>query len=174
MELPALGMPLEHGGTGADHVTQAIMVEELSRACASTSLMMLISKLGMIPVMNWGYEDRKQRYLSRIASGEIQASYCLSEPDAGSDVASMKTRAVRDGDDYVLNGASTGSPTPASPTSTPCSPRPIRAPVTEGSPPSWSRSSGASRSASWRRRWACGAARPARSSSRTCEFPRPT
>jgi alkylation response protein AidB-like acyl-CoA dehydrogenase len=105
MELSALGIPVEHGGHGADHVTQAIMVEELSRACASTSLTMIISKLGMIPVMQWGSEELKREYLPRIASGEWQASYCLSEPDAGSDVASMKTRAVRDGDSYILNGA---------------------------------------------------------------------
>ena len=104
MELPALGLPEAYGGAGADHVTQAIMVEELARACASTSLMVLISKLGMIPVMNWGTEELKQRYLPRVAAGQSQASYCLSEPDAGSDVASMKTRAVRDGDDYVLSG----------------------------------------------------------------------
>jgi len=104
MELPALGIPAEYGGAGADHVTQAIMVEELSRVCASTSLIVLISKLGMIPVMNWGSEALKSKYLSCVASGEIQGSYCLSEPDAGSDVASMKTRAVRDGDDYILNG----------------------------------------------------------------------
>jgi alkylation response protein AidB-like acyl-CoA dehydrogenase len=105
MELPALGVPTEHGGHGADHVTQAIMVEEVSRACASTSLSMLISKLGMIPVMNWGSEALKAKYLPRIASGEWQGSYCLSEADAGSDVASMKTRAVRDGDSYILNGS---------------------------------------------------------------------
>ena len=104
MELPALGVPAEYGGSGADHVTQAIMIEELSRVCASTSLTMLISKLGMIPVINWGSEELKQKYLPRIASGEWQASYCLSEPDAGSDVAAMKTRAVRDGDDYVISG----------------------------------------------------------------------
>ncbi|MHB8670184.1 MAG: acyl-CoA dehydrogenase family protein [Acidimicrobiales bacterium] len=104
MELPALGLPVEHGGAGADHVTQALMVEELSRVCASTSLIVLISKLGMIPVMNWGSEPLKARYLPRVASGESQASYCLSEPDAGSDVASMKTRAVRDGDHYVITG----------------------------------------------------------------------
>jgi len=105
MELPALGLPTEYGGHGADHVTQAIMVEEVSRACASTSLSMLISKLGMIPVMNWGSEALKAKYLPRIASGEWQGSYCLSEADAGSDVASMKTRAVRDGDSYILNGS---------------------------------------------------------------------
>jgi alkylation response protein AidB-like acyl-CoA dehydrogenase len=104
MELPALGIPAEYGGSGADHVTQAIMIEELARACASTSLMVLISKLGMIPIINWGSDELRRRYLPRVASGESQASYCLSEADAGSDVASMKTRAVRDGASYVLSG----------------------------------------------------------------------
>ncbi|HEV2369743.1 MAG TPA: acyl-CoA dehydrogenase family protein [Acidimicrobiales bacterium] len=105
MELPALGLPVAYGGAGADHVTQAIMVEELARVCGSSSLFVLISKLGMIPVMLWGSEELKRRYLPRVASGAAQASYCLSEADAGSDVASMKTRAVRDGDHYVLTGS---------------------------------------------------------------------
>jgi alkylation response protein AidB-like acyl-CoA dehydrogenase len=104
LELPALGVPSEFGGAGADMVTQAIMAEELARVCASTSVTMLISKLGMLPVMNWGSEELKRRYLPGVASGERQASYCLSEADAGSDVASMRTRAVRDGDDYLLTG----------------------------------------------------------------------
>jgi alkylation response protein AidB-like acyl-CoA dehydrogenase len=105
MELPALWVPEAYGGAGADMVTQAIMAEEIARACASTSVTMLISKLGMLPIMNFASEEIKQTYLPRIASGEIQASYCLSEADAGSDVAGMHTRAVRDGDDYVLNGS---------------------------------------------------------------------
>jgi len=105
MELPALGLPVAYGGAGADHVTQAIMVEELARVCGSTSLFVLISKLGMIPVMLWGSEEMKAKYLPRVAAGEAQASYCLSEADAGSDVASMRTRAIRDGDHYVLTGA---------------------------------------------------------------------
>jgi alkylation response protein AidB-like acyl-CoA dehydrogenase len=105
LELPALGIPSQYGGAGADHVTQAIMVEELARACASTSLTMLISKLGMMPVMNWGSEELKRRYLPRVASGEAQVSYCLSEADAGSDVAAMQCRAVHDGDSYVLTGS---------------------------------------------------------------------
>ena len=104
MELPALGIPVPYGGAGADHVTQAIMVEELARVCASTSVTMLISKLGMMPIFNWGTEDLKKKYVPRVASGEAQASYCLSEADAGSDVAAMRCRAVRDGDDYVLSG----------------------------------------------------------------------
>jgi alkylation response protein AidB-like acyl-CoA dehydrogenase len=105
MELPALGIPVEYGGAGADSVTQAIMIEELAAACASTALTIIISKLGMIPVMEWGSDHLKSTYLPKIASGEWQGSYCLSEPDAGSDVAAMKTRAVRDGDSYVLNGS---------------------------------------------------------------------
>jgi alkylation response protein AidB-like acyl-CoA dehydrogenase len=104
MELPALGIPAEYGGAGADTVTQAVMIEEIARVCASTAVTMLISKLGMLPVMNWGHDDLKRRYLPRIASGEWQASYCLSEADAGSDVAAMSCRAVRDGDTYVLTG----------------------------------------------------------------------
>ncbi|MGC8481547.1 MAG: acyl-CoA dehydrogenase family protein [Acidimicrobiales bacterium] len=104
MELPALGLPETYGGAGADHVTQAIMVEEMARVCASTALTLLISKLGMIPVIYWGSEELKKKYLPRIAKGEAQASYCLSEPDAGSDVASMTTRAVRDGSDWIITG----------------------------------------------------------------------
>jgi alkylation response protein AidB-like acyl-CoA dehydrogenase len=104
-ELPALGIPAEYGGAGADTVTQAICVEEVARVCASTSLTLLISKLGMLPVMNWGSEELKRTYLPQVASGAIQASYCLSEADAGSDVAAMRARAVRDGDSYVLSGS---------------------------------------------------------------------
>jgi alkylation response protein AidB-like acyl-CoA dehydrogenase len=105
MELPSLGIPEAYGGAGADMVTQAIAIEEVARGCASTSVTILISKLGMLPIMNFGSEEVKRAYLPRIASGEIQASYCLSEADAGSDVASMSCRAERDGDDYVLNGS---------------------------------------------------------------------
>jgi alkylation response protein AidB-like acyl-CoA dehydrogenase len=105
LELCALGIPEAYGGAGADMVTQAITAEEIARVCASTAVTLLITKLGMLPVMNWAGEDLKQAYLPKMASGEYQASYCLSEADAGSDVASMRTRAVRDGDDYVLTGA---------------------------------------------------------------------
>ena len=104
MELPALAFPVEYGGAGADMVTQAIAAEELARVCASTSVTFLVTKLGMLPVMNFGSEELKRTYLPRVASGQSQASYCLSEPDAGSDVAAMRCRAERDGDDYVPNG----------------------------------------------------------------------
>jgi alkylation response protein AidB-like acyl-CoA dehydrogenase len=104
MELTALSYPEAYGGSGATQVEQAIAAEELARGCASTSLMFLISKLGMLPVLNFGSEWLKQEYVPRIASGTSQASYALSEPDAGSDVASMTTRAVADGDSWLLSG----------------------------------------------------------------------
>ncbi len=105
MELAALGIPSEYGGAGADHVFQAIMAEELARVCGSTSLAMLVTKLGMIPVIYWGSDSLKKKYLPRIAIGEIQAAYALSEAEAGSDVASMRTTAVRDGNVYRINGS---------------------------------------------------------------------
>ena len=104
MELTSLSYPVEYGGAGASLVDQAIAAEELSRACVSTSLSFLISKLGMLPVINFGSHDLKSRYIPRICSGDSQCSYGLSEPDAGSDVASMTTRAVRDGDDWIITG----------------------------------------------------------------------
>jgi len=105
MDLPSVWVPEAYGGSGGDMVTQAIMIEEIARGCASTSVTMLISKLAMLPIMNFASEEIKQQYLPRFATGEIQGSYCLSEADAGSDVAAMRCRAVRDGDDYVLNGS---------------------------------------------------------------------
>jgi alkylation response protein AidB-like acyl-CoA dehydrogenase len=104
MELTALGFPEQYGGSGASLVDQAIAVEELARGCASTSLQMLISKLGMLPVINFGTEYLRATYIPKICAGESQCSYGLSEPDAGSDVASMTTKAVSDGDHWVLNG----------------------------------------------------------------------
>jgi alkylation response protein AidB-like acyl-CoA dehydrogenase len=104
MDLPGMAIPVEYGGSGADHVTRAIMVEELARVCGSTSLMMAINGLSATPLVNWASEELKARYLPRVVTGEIQGSYCLSEVDAGSDVAAMSARAERDGDSYVLRG----------------------------------------------------------------------
>jgi alkylation response protein AidB-like acyl-CoA dehydrogenase len=107
LDLPGVGVPEAYGGAGADHVTQAIVVEELARVCASTSLIMAINGLSTKPIINWGSEELKARYLPRMASGASQGSYCLSEADAGSDAAAMTARAVRDGDSYVLSGTKT-------------------------------------------------------------------
>jgi len=99
-----LAFPEEYGGQGAGILAHALAVEEVARVCASSSLFTFISKLGMTPVLDHGSEALKQKYVTRVASGECQASYCLSEADAGSDVSGMRTRAVRDGDSYVLTG----------------------------------------------------------------------
>ena len=100
-----LAFPAEYGGQDGGFLAHAIAVEEVARVCASSSLFTFISKLGMTPVLDHGSEDVKQRFVKRVASGECQASYCLSEADAGSDVAGMRTRAIRDGDHFVINGA---------------------------------------------------------------------
>ncbi len=100
-----LPYPEEYGGDGGDLVAYAMLVEEVARACGSSSLFVLISRLACEPILLFGSEELKQRVVPKVASGEWQGSYCLSESHAGSDVASMKTRAVRDGDHYVLTGS---------------------------------------------------------------------
>jgi alkylation response protein AidB-like acyl-CoA dehydrogenase len=99
--------PPQYGGEDGSQLTWAIVVEELARVCASTSLGVLISRFGLGVVLREGSEELKQRYVPRVVRGESQASYCLSEANAGSDVAAMTTRAVRDGDNYILNGRKT-------------------------------------------------------------------
>jgi len=96
--------PEEYGGDGADTLAYALLVEEIARVCASSSLFVLITRLASEPLINHGSEELKARYLTRFATGEYQGSYCLSEPNAGSDVAALRARAVRDGDSYILNG----------------------------------------------------------------------
>ncbi|MFF5084065.1 acyl-CoA dehydrogenase family protein [Actinoplanes sp. NPDC000266] len=97
-------IPAEYGGAGADALATAIVIEEVARACASSSLIPAVNKLGTMPLILSASEELKQKYLPKVASGEAMFSYCLSEPEAGSDAASMTTRAVRDGDFWVLNG----------------------------------------------------------------------
>ncbi len=97
-------MPEEYGGAGADALATVIVIEEVARACASSSLIPAVNKLGSLPVQISGSEELKKTYLTKLAAGEGGFSYCLSEPDAGSDAGGMKTRAVRDGDGWVLNG----------------------------------------------------------------------
>ena len=99
-----LPFPEAFGGQGGGLLAHAICVEEVGRVCASSSLFTFISKLAMTAVVDHGGEALGHKYVSRVAGGECQASYCLSEADAGSDVAGMRTKAVREGDHYVLNG----------------------------------------------------------------------
>jgi alkylation response protein AidB-like acyl-CoA dehydrogenase len=97
-------VPEEYGGGGADPITHSLLVEEVARVCASTSLIPAVNKLGSLPILFAGDEDQKRRFLTRVADGSALISYCLSEPGSGSDAAAMASRAVRDGDDYVING----------------------------------------------------------------------
>ncbi len=101
---PGLAFPEEYGGQGGGILAHAIAVEEVARVCGSSSLFVFISKLGMTAVLDHASDELRSRVVPPVASGAAQASYCLSEPNAGSDVASMQTRAQRDGDHYVLNG----------------------------------------------------------------------
>jgi alkylation response protein AidB-like acyl-CoA dehydrogenase len=98
-------IPVEYGGAGADALATAIVIEEVARACASSSLIPAVNKLGTMPLLLAGSDDLKRRYLPAVARGDAMFSYCLSEPEAGSDAASMTTRAVPDGDHFVLDGA---------------------------------------------------------------------
>jgi alkylation response protein AidB-like acyl-CoA dehydrogenase len=100
-----LPYPEEYGGDGGDLVAYAMLVEEVARVCASSSLFVMIPRLAIEAILMFGSDEMKARIVPRLATGEWQGSYCLSESHAGSDVASMRTRAVRDGDDYVLNGS---------------------------------------------------------------------
>ncbi|MFW6774457.1 acyl-CoA dehydrogenase family protein [Nocardioides sp. CPCC 205120] len=97
-------VPEEYDGVGADALATCIVIEEVARACVSSSLIPAVNKLGSLPVQLGGSEELKRKYLTPLARGEGGFSYGLSERDAGSDTASMRTRAVRDGDDWVLDG----------------------------------------------------------------------
>ncbi len=103
-DLLALHVPEEYGGAGADRIAHSIVVEEIARVCASSSLIVAGNKLGTMGLILSGSDELKQQFLPQVASGESTFSYALSEREAGSDAAAMKTRAVRDGDSWVLNG----------------------------------------------------------------------
>ncbi|MFE5582111.1 acyl-CoA dehydrogenase family protein [Kitasatospora sp. NPDC056531] len=103
-DLHAVHVPEVYGGAGADALATVIVIEEVARVCGSSSLIPAVNKLGSLPVQLSGSEELKAKYLGALARGEGMFSYCLSEPEAGSDAAGMKTRAVRDGDFWVLNG----------------------------------------------------------------------
>src|SRR5579875_1646099 len=106
-ELGLMGVPFPeaYGGSGQDYVTFALIVKELCRACASTGLIMDVNiSLCGEPILAFGTEEQKRKYLTPLATGERLGALAMTEPEAGSDAASIQTSAVRDGNGYVLNG----------------------------------------------------------------------
>ena len=94
-----------HGGLGADLLTLALAIEQLSRACATTGLILAVQSLGAIPIQAAGTPEQQDRWLPGLASGEKLIAFGLTEADAGSDPGGIRTRALRDGDEYVIDGA---------------------------------------------------------------------
>src|ERR1700750_1403898 len=103
-DILALALPAEYGGTGTGRLRLQIAVEEIARACASSALILMIQELGTLPIQLFGTDEQKERFLPRCASGKWSPAFALSEPEAGSDRAALRTTAVRDGDEWVING----------------------------------------------------------------------
>jgi alkylation response protein AidB-like acyl-CoA dehydrogenase len=104
-DILALPFDPQYGGTGSGTVMLQIAVEEIAKACASSALILMVQELGTLPIALFGSDELKERLLPRCATGEWSPAFALSEPEAGSDPASMRTTAVRDGDEWVINGA---------------------------------------------------------------------
>ena len=103
-DLAAAHVDSQYGGQGADSLATVIIIEEVARVCAASSLIPAVNKLGSLPLILAGTEEQKRKYLPQLVAGK-GFSYCLSESEAGSDAAAMKTRAVKSGDDWVISGS---------------------------------------------------------------------
>src|SRR6476619_7594363 len=105
-EQDILGLPFseEYGGTGTGTLMLQMAVEEIAKVSASCALILMVQELGTLPIQMFGNDEQKQRFLPRCATGEWSPAFALSEPEAGSNPAGMRTSAVRDGDEWVING----------------------------------------------------------------------
>jgi len=104
-DILALPIPEEYGGTGTGTLMAQMAVEEIAKASATCALVLMLQELGTLPISLFGSDELKERFLPRCATGEWIPAFCLSESDAGSDAAAMRTHAVQDGDEWVINGA---------------------------------------------------------------------
>ncbi|WP_054705747.1 acyl-CoA dehydrogenase [Bacillus sp. JCM 19041] len=107
-ELGLMGVPIpeKYGGSGMDFVSYIIAVHEVSKVSAAVGLIMSVhTSVGTVPIVLYGTEEQKQKYVPKLASGEMIGAFCLTEPNAGSDAKSLQTKAVKDGDGYILNGS---------------------------------------------------------------------
>src|SRR3954465_11488814 len=105
-EQDVLGLPFEEefGGMGTGTLMLQMAVEEIAKVSAAAALILMVQELGTLPIQMFGNDEQKQRFLPRCASGELSPAFALSEPEAGSDPAGMRTTAVRDGSEWVVNG----------------------------------------------------------------------
>ena len=103
-DILALPFEEEHGGTGTGTLMLQMAVEEIAKVSASAALILMVQELGSLPIQLFGNDEQKQRFLPRCASGEWSPAFALSEPEAGSDPSGVRTVAVRDGDEWVING----------------------------------------------------------------------
>jgi alkylation response protein AidB-like acyl-CoA dehydrogenase len=99
-----LPFPIEYGGTGTGTLMLNMAVEEIAKVDASCALILMVQELGTLPIQLFGTDELKERFLPRCATGECSPAFALSEPEAGSDPAGMKTTAVKDGEEWVING----------------------------------------------------------------------
>jgi alkylation response protein AidB-like acyl-CoA dehydrogenase len=104
-EVFGLYFPSEYGGTGTGVLTGLVAIEEVSKACATSGLILAVQELGALGLKLAGTDEQRRKWLPRLASGEVLAAYALTEAGSGSDSAAMRTTARRDGDDYVLDGS---------------------------------------------------------------------
>jgi alkylation response protein AidB-like acyl-CoA dehydrogenase len=100
----ALPFPVEHGGVGGSLLTVCLAIEQIARACATSSLILIVQELGALPLLVAGTPEQQARWFPDLAAGRTLAAFALTEPEAGSDVASLRTRAIRDGGDYRITG----------------------------------------------------------------------
>jgi alkylation response protein AidB-like acyl-CoA dehydrogenase len=99
--------PEKFGGSEMGLFSLCLIIEEIAKVCASTSVVLLVHELGTTPIMLAGNDEQKARYFPKLATGENLIAFGLTEPNAGSDVSGLKTKAVKDGDDYIINGTKT-------------------------------------------------------------------
>lgn len=99
--------PEKYGGSEMGLFSLCLIIEEIAKVCASTSIILLVHELGTTPIMIAGNDEQKDKYFPKLATGEHLVAFGLTEPNAGSDVSGLKTKAVKDGDDYVINGTKT-------------------------------------------------------------------
>jgi alkylation response protein AidB-like acyl-CoA dehydrogenase len=168
-------MPDEWGGPGLDTISYVLMIEEVARVHAAISTALAVTNSAVqLPLLAFANEQQKNRYLRRLASGEIIEAFCLTDPAAGSDAAGIQARATRDGDNYKLSGTKTWVTNGSAAGIYIILPRPIPPQPGRESPPSSSNPRfPASRSAATKTKWASALLPPSKSFSTIALFPPP-